>query len=414
MGLEWFVARRYLASRRKGQFLSLITLIAIGGIFVGVAALITVIAVMTGLQNDLRQKILGTNPHIYVFESGRGFRLREWRQPLEVARRTEGVVAAEPFIMTQVGVLVPGAGYAQAGLLYGIDAGSDSPALTEIEEQIRSGELALGPTRTGYPPMLMGSRLADRLGVYAGDTLVVASFENVKTGALGEPVPAMMKFELTGRFTTGMWEYDSNNMYTRLEPAQALLEFDDDVSGIAVNVRDPWEAAAVREALMEDLPYGLWSNDWMELNASLFEALKLEKLAMAVILFLIVVVAAFNIISTLIMVVTDKTREIGILKSMGMSAGRILKVFMVQGLVIGLVGTTLGSGAGLGLVWLLDRYEFITLPGDVYFIDRLPVALDPLDLALIIVVSILIAFVATIYPARQASRLEPVEAIRHE
>jgi len=181
-----------------------------------------------------------------------------------------------------------------------------------------------------------------------------------------------------------------------------------------VNVGDPWNAQDVAREIDLALGFPFWTSDWMTLNRQLFSALKLEKLAMGVILFLIVLVAAFNIISTLIMVVTDKTREIGILKSMGMTDGRILRVFVLQGLTIGLIGTALGAAGGLALVWLLDRYEFIKLPGEVYFIDTLPVALDPVDMALILVVSLLISFTATIYPARQASRLQPVEAIRHE
>ena len=412
--LDWFIARRYLASRRKGRFLSLITLIAIGGIFVGVAALITVIAVMTGLQTDLQQKILGTNPHIFVFQQGRNFRMEDWRGPLQKVRATQGVVAAEPFIMSQVVVVVPGVQYAQAGMLYGIQLDSSVTPMTVIERQIREGKLSLGPTSTGYPPLLVGRGLADKLGVYAGDTVVVASVENVKQDPLGNLMPKMLKFEVTGRFSTGMYEYDNNNLYTRLSPAQELVGLGDGVSGLAVNVQDPWKAGAVRARLDDELGFPLWTSDWMQLNSSLFSALKLEKMAMAVILFLIVLVAAFNIISTLIMVVTDKTREIGILKAMGMTAGRILRVFILQGVVIGLVGTFLGTGAGLFLVWLLGKYKFISLPGDVYFIDTLPVALEPQDVIMIVALSILIAFVATIYPARQASRLEPVEAIRYE
>jgi lipoprotein-releasing system permease protein len=212
-----------------------------------------------------------------------------------------------------------------------------------------------------------------------------------------------------------MYEYDSQNMYVQLTAVQDLLSLDSTtVSGIAVNVVDPWQADGVASRLHARLSFPYYTNDWQELNASLFSALKLEKLAMALILFLIVLVAAFNIISTLIMVVADKTREIGILKSMGLTRASVLRIFVLQGLVIGLIGTALGTAGGLLLVTLLDTYQFITLPGDVYFIDRLPVALDPFDVVWIIGASILIAFVATIYPARQASKLMPVEAIRHD
>ncbi len=414
--LDWFIARRYLASRRKGAFVSLITLIATGGVFVGVAALIIVIAVMTGLQQDLQAKIVGMNPHVYVFQqAGGGFRMPDWRPVLERAREAPGAVAAEPFIMTQVGVIIPGTDYAQPGTLFGIDPSGNAPPVIQLEEQIRSGELAFGPTRSGYPPLIMGRRLAEKLNAFPGDTIVVASFENIDTPAsVGSPIPAMMMYEVTDRFATGMYEYDSAYMYGPLPAVQELLEFGDAVSGVGIMVEEPWRADVTSIWLQSELGFPYYTQDWVQLNSALFSALKLEKMAMAVILFLIVLVAAFNIISTLIMVVADKTREIGILKSMGMDDRTVLRIFMQQGLSIGVVGTTLGTGLGLLLVWLLDTYQFIELPGDVYFLDTLPVALDPFDLALIIALSILVAFVATIYPARQAARLLPVEAIRHE
>jgi len=410
--LEWYIARRYLASRRKGRFVSLITLIAVGGVALGVMALICVIAVMTGLQQDLQEKILGSNPHVYVFEQGQGFRLSGWHKVLQEVQATPGVVSAEPFVLAQVGVL----GHtATPGSLYGIQPGVAPVPLTDIERGLRDGTYALGPTQSGYPGVLVGSRLAQRLGVLPGDTVTVGSFENIKTGPLGELMPELANFEVTGVFQTGMYEYDLNFMYAEMAPVQELLDFDSStVSGIAVNIADPWQAEAVAGALFTELGFPYYTDNWMTLNSALFSALKLEKLAMAVILFLIVVVAAFNIVSTLIMVVTDKTREIGILKSMGLTDGAVLRIFLLQGLAIGLVGTVIGTIGGYLLVWLLDRYQFIEIPGDVYFIDRLPVALEPLDVVMILVASIAVALIATIYPARTASRLQPVEAIRHD
>lgn len=413
-GTEWFIAKRYLAGRRRGRFLSLITLIAIGGIFVGVMALITVIAVMTGLQRDLQAKILGSNPHIYVFEQGpSGFRMPNWRPVYEKVKSTPGVVSAEPFIMTQVGVAK--GNYAQAGQLFGIDPSISEQPMTDVERQIREKKLAFRPTHSKNPGVLLGRKLADKMGLMPGDLVTLVSFENIKTGALGEIMPATRQFEVTGIFSTGMYEYDSQNLYAEMAPVQDLLSLDSTtVGGIAANVADPWHARNVSALLQERLRFPYWMNDWMELNSSLFSALKLEKIAMGVILFLIVLVAAFNIISTLIMVVADKTREIGILKSMGLTSGSVLRIFILQGLAVGVIGTALGTGGGLLLVELLGRYQFIKLPGDVYFIDTLPVALDPMDLITIVGISILIAFAATIYPARQASKLMPVEAIRHE
>ncbi|HEX7090159.1 MAG TPA: lipoprotein-releasing ABC transporter permease subunit [Longimicrobiales bacterium] len=412
--LEWYIARRYLASRRKGRFLSLITLIAVGGIFLGVMALITVIAVMTGLQRDLQEKILGSNPHVFVFQTGDGLRLSGWHEALDRVREVPGVMAAAPFIMTHVAV-TKDVVFVQAGMLYGIEPGAAGIPLSDVERAIQEGKKALGPTQSGLPGVLVGARLAEKLGARPGDTLLVASLENIKRSASGDIVPVYREFEVTGTFETGMYEYDQQNLYVELPVAQDLLDMQpDEVGGLAVNVGDPWNAQDVAREIDLALGFPFWTSDWMTLNRQLFSALKLEKLAMSVILFLIVLVAAFNIISTLIMVVTDKTREIGILKSMGMTDGQILRVFVLQGLTIGLIGTALGAAGGLVLVWLLDRYEFIKLPGEVYFIDTLPVALDPVDMVLILVVSLLISFTATIYPARQASRLQPVEAIRHE
>jgi lipoprotein-releasing system permease protein len=412
---EWFVVRRYLASRRQGRFLSLITLIAVGGIFVGVMALITVIAVMTGLQRDLQAKILGTNPHVYVFEDGPGLRLSGWPEVLPLVLASPGVVAAEPYISTQVGVIPQGRTFAQAGILYGIEPGISPTPLTEVHRQIQQGALALGPTISGHPGILLGNRLGSRLGVMPGDIVLAGSFENIQTTPTGDLMPNMMEFEVTGFFNTGMYEYDASYMYAPMTAVQGFLDLPPGtVSGLAVNITDPWEARNVARDLSAQLGYPYHTDEWMTLNASLFSALHLEKIAMFVILSLIIIVAAFNIISTLIMVVTDKTREIGILKSMGMTRGSIMRIFMLQGLMIGLIGTALGGLGGWLLVYLLDTYRFIELPADVYFLDTLPVALETGDLILIIVASIAVAFAATIYPARQASRLEPVEAIRHD
>lgn len=414
VSLSWFVARRYLASRRRGRFLSLITLIAIGGIAVGVTALITVIAVMTGLQRDLQAKILGSNPHVYVFESAQGLRVNDWQVALPPILEVDGVLAATPFVSTQV-AFTQDASFSRAGMLFGMDPTVSETPMTDVERDVREGRLSLGATGSGYPPILLGQSLANALLVAPGDTLIVAAFENLKTDALGMPTPATRAFEVTGIFRTGMYEYDNSYAYTSLEAAQELLDLRAGaVTGIAVNGGDPWQAQQVADRLHRELGPGYYTNNWMDLNASLFSALKLEKLAMGVILSLIVIVAAFNIISTLIMVVTDKTREIGILKAMGMTDRTVLKVFVLQGLTIGIVGTALGALGGLTLVWLLSRYEFVDLPADVYFVDTLPVALDPFDFVLILALSIFIAFAATIYPARQAARLEPVEAIRHE
>jgi len=416
-GLEWYVARRYLASRRKGRFLSLITWIAVGGVFVGVAALITVIAVMTGLQRDLRAKILGNNPHIYVFDNDTAklrLRVTDWPAVVERVRGVPGVVTAAPFIMTQVAVVA--GEYGRTGMLYGVDVQTEHAPLTEVDAKLLVGELAFGPTLSGLPGIILGQQLAVDLGAYPGMLLTLYSIENIKVSGTGDILPPTAhQFEVTGIHNAGMYEYDMQNMYASFDVVREILELDPNQSGgVAVNVADPWAASQIAAQVSTELGDGYWTEDWIRLNGSLFSALKLEKIAMGVILFLIVIVAAFNIVSTLIMVVADRTREIGILKSMGMTSARILRIFVLQGLAIGTIGTVLGAAAGIGLVTLLGRYRFIELPADVYFLDSLPVALEPLDLTLILLLSILISFAATIYPALQASRLLPVEAIRHD
>lgn len=410
--LEWHIARRYLASRRKGRFLSLSTAIAVSGIALGVAALITVIAVMTGLQQELRAKILGSSPHIYVSEYGGTFRVTDWRPVADRVREVPGVKAVQPITTTNVLVTLNNE-YAQPGLLYGLDTEFEGPAIMEIDEQIRSGELSLAPTESGLPGILVGIRLAEKLGVVPGHEITTLSVENMRWTHTGL-WPTVKKFEVTGLVSTGMYEYDALHIYTSLDVTREMLEMKDEVGMLAVRAEDPWLANEVAGAISKELQHAYHITDWMTLHESLFSALQLEKLAMAIILFLIVVVAAFNIVSNLVMLVADKTREIGILKSMGLTDGRVLRAFMIQGLSIGVIGALLGAPAGVFLVWLQSHYQFIKLAPDIYFVEALPVAITFSDVALIVAASILIAFVATIYPARQASRLTPVEAIRHE
>jgi lipoprotein-releasing system permease protein len=416
MRLAWEIARRYLAPKKGERFLSFITWISLGGVTVGVTALVLVIAVMTGAQEEFQEKILETNPHILVMEYGGSLRMGNWRAIQDSVRAVEEVVSATPFILTKV-MLVRG-DYSQSADLYGVAINEMGEAATGIEEMIQSGELTLGETESGLPPVLVGNHLADRMLIFPGDTLQVGSFENLRDDPFGGLYPKIRQFEVTGTFSTGLYDYDLGNLYARLEDVQDLLDVveSDMISGLGIKTTQPWMADEVARAIDDLVGYPYFAQSWSVTNRELFSALRLEKLAMAVILFLIVVVAAFNIVSTLVMVVVERTSEIGILKSMGLTDRRVLHVFVLQGLWIGIIGATAGTFLGCGLAWILDRHPppFLELPPDIYFVDRIPVALHAGDVFLIYLTTVAVAFVATIYPALQASRLDPVEAIRHE
>jgi lipoprotein-releasing system permease protein len=412
--LDWYIARRYLASRKQGRLLSLITWIALGGVTLGVTALVVVISVMNGMQEELRAKILGSNPHVHVLQIGSSLRMDDWEDVIQRVLSVEGVVGATPFIITNVGI--QRAGYAQTADVYGVLPNPEGTPVTDLERDLQDGVYSLEPTESGYPPVLVGSRLAERMQLFKGDTLVLMSLENVHTSPMGDLYPTVRKFEMAGAFTTGMYDYDVRNIYTPLAATQDLLGIEgaNQVGGIAVRVEDLWEANTVGREIRTAVGPGYRVDSWMMVNQAFFSALRLEEFAMGVILCLIIVVSAFNIVSTLVMVVVDRTREIGILKSMGMTDRRILRVFRLQGLWIGMIGTALGVAAGLVTVWALDRYQFISIPAELYYLDHLPVAVQLADIAIIILVSIGITFLATLYPAARAAGLRPVEAIRHE
>lgn len=408
MRMELFLASRYLSARSGSRFMNLITIIAIGGICVGVMALIVVIGVMSGLQHEVRDRILGTNPHIMVLTFGEGLRLDDWREPLEGAREDAAVTVAEPFVYSEA-LVFQDVNYQQGFVLRGIS----QDASERLAEQLVVGSWEFEDTESGLPGIVLGFRLADRLLVYPGDTVSLVSAHGMELTAAGF-IPKFKKHEVVGLFRSGMYEYDNQMGYMSLLAAQDLLGLGDAVTGLALWVRDPWNVEAVVDRLEGELGPSYVLRDWKTTNEGLFSALKLEKMGMTLVLLLIVLVAAFNIVSTLVMVVTDKTREIGILRSMGMTAKGILRVFMLQGLIIGVAGTLLGLFGGVVLSWAIDYFGLISLPGDVYLISEIPITLSPLDVGLIVFLAVLISFAATIYPSRQAARLQPVEAIRHE
>src|ERR1043166_3487699 len=414
--LELSIAWRYLRSRRGSKLLSLISLIAIGGVIVGVSALIVIIGVMNGLQTDLREKILIASPDIRVLTYGQDMVMNGWQDVEKKVARQPGVTAVSPFVHTQGLASAIGHVYYEGAYILGIvPEAPDAPHVTRIRETASAGDFSFGTADRKHRGAVIGIKLADRLNVTPGiDTILITVPSKGVNPVTGLPTAEVHQFPVTGIFNTGMFEYDDRYIVVSLEAAQELAHLDGAVTGLEIKTPDRWQAPTIATALQDSLGMPFRTQDWRDQNHSLFSALQLEKLGMSVILLLIVLVAAFNIMSTLIMVVTDKTKEIGILRAMGMSAAAIRRIFFVQGLVIGVVGTGLGLVVGLLASQAIGVWRLIPLDPSVYFIDHLPVATQWEDVTLIVLASLAVAAVATIYPARQAAQLYPVEAIRHE
>jgi lipoprotein-releasing system permease protein len=412
MSFELFISLRYLFAKRRQTFISLITFISIAGVAVGVTALIVVLAVMNGFQKDLRERILGITSHVVIGHMEGA--ISDYEGILEKVREKKGVVAATPYLYTQV-MITSGRG-ASGVVLRGLDPETASE-VTSIEKNLVRGDLEALKPRSGEgseprPGIILGVELARQVGVGLGDWITVIS----PAGRL-TPVgrtPKSKLFRIAGIFQSGMYEYDNTLAYARITDLQKFLGLRDVVSGIELKVADIYNADDMAEELQSSLGYPFWARDWMQMNRNLFSALKLEKVVMFVILTLIVLVAAFNIVSSLIMLVMEKTRDIAILKTMGATAASIRNIFVWEGLVIGVAGTVLGLAGGFVLCALLERYRFIELPRDVYYISTLPVQMEALDVAVIAVSAVVISLAATWYPSRQATKLDPVEALRYE
>ncbi|HYT03852.1 MAG TPA: FtsX-like permease family protein [Gemmatimonadales bacterium] len=413
--LELHIAMRYLRGRRASRLLSLITVIAVGGVTVGVMALVVVLGVMNGLQADLRDKILVANPHLRVLTYGEGLRLDDWHRVLTEVRRTAGVEAAAPFVLTQ-GLVSAGHDYAEGVVVYGVEPDTGRRAVTSFARHFTKGDLSFKTTRSGVEGgIALGTRLAAKLSAFPGDAVTLIAPAGARFNpSLGAYVPQFHRYEVTGIFDTGMYEYDNSYVALDRRTAQRFAGLDTAVTGIEVRLADPWQARAFGLELETQLGYPYRALDWQSQNASLFSALKLEKLAMAFVVFLICVVAAFNVVGTLTMVVRDKTREIGILLAMGLRQGAIRRIFLAQGILIGLTGTTLGVALGLVLGSMVNRGHWIPIDPSIYFIDHLPVHTQPLDVLVVIAASLVVATLAPLYPSLQAARLDPVTAIRYE
>jgi len=408
MRFETFLAIRYLKAKRKQAFISVITVISVVGVMMGVMALIVVLSVMNGFREDLMGKILGVNSHLVVLSYEGAFLDYD-----KIGRDTgtiEGVVAATPFIYSQV--MVNSQGSVSGSVLRGIDTRTAGEVIA-IDRMIKRGSLhSLDALHDGLPAIIMGKELARMLAVQPGDTVTVVSPMG-KLTPVGR-VPQNRKFRITAIFESGMYEYDATMVYISLKEAQDFLGLDNRATGVEVKVADIYKADQVGSAVTKKLGYPYWAKDWKQMNRSLVSALKLEKIAMFVILIMIVLVGALNIISTLVMVVMEKSKDVAILRAMGATQKSIMTVFMFQGVLVGVVGTMVGLACGLGLCHLLAKYKFIELPSDVYYISTLPVRVEMLDVVLVIAAALVISFLATLYPSRHASRQNPVESLRYE
>lgn len=402
-----FIAFRYLKSKKKHRGVSFNTAISIGGVALGVTALLVVLAVMSGFHEDLQKKILGVNAHVVVLDFKGS--MDNYEGVMEKIKGEKDVVSASPFVLGQVMVSVMGKG--QGVYIRGIDPSREEKT-TDISMHIKEGSLRELDSSEGPPGIIMGRELAARLGVFTGNEINILSPQG-EIGPLGM-IPKVKSFKLVGIFEVGMFEYDSNLVLVSLKSAQEFFGLKDGVTGIEVRISDIYKAAGVRERIRGVLGYPYHVRDWMQMNRNLFSALKLEKFAMFVILVLIVLVAAFNIVSTLIMNVIEKEREIAILKTMGATNGGIMSIFMLQGFIIGLVGTAIGLVGGFVLSYVLNTFQIIKLPADIYYLSHLPVKVKLSDFLSVSLSAIFISFLSTIYPAWQASKLNPVEPLRYE
>lgn len=410
MSFEFFISIRYLLAKRKQTFVSLVTFISIAGVGVGVTALIVVLAVMNGFHDDLRGRILGITSHVNV-TSYTGM-ISNYREVIGEVEKENGVVGATPFIYAPVMMT---SGRSAGAVLRGIDPLSASKVI-KIEENLVRGKLAdlVEPqdAPAPYPGIILGVELANHLGVRGGEFITIISPSGRLT-PMGQG-PKSKLFKVVGTIQSGMYEYDNTLAYVDLPVAQQFLGVGDSVTGIEVRVKDIYKAGQIAEALKKRLGPPFYVSDWIKMNSSFFSALKLEKVVMFVILTLIILVASFNIVSSLTMLVMEKGRDIAILKAMGATTSSIRKIFVLEGFLIGICGTGLGILGGFTLCDLLKRYKFIELPADVYHISTLPVKMETADLAIIALAAICISLVATLYPSRKAARLDPAEALRYE
>lgn len=408
MKTELFIALRYLRSR-KNRFISFVSAMAFIGVFIGVFTMVVSLSVMTGFEENLKEKILGFTAHIVVYKLGGSF--TEYEDAVKKIESLKGVVAASPFIMGQG--LLSGATKGVSGVvIYGILPEKSSKVLS-IRPAIMQGRGDISEIGKGNPPgIAIGKELAKIVSAFIGDEVTLISPQGMETpfGLL----PKFKKFRVVAQFNSGMYEYDSSFVFAHLKDVQKFFNMKDEVSGIDVRIENPEDAETISQNIHLLLPFPqYYSKTWMEMNRNLFSALRLEKIVFFIILSLIVLVASFNIITTITMTVMEKRKEIAILRAMGASKEKIQKIFFLQGFIIGIVGESIGLIAGLILCYLLAKYEIIHIPGDIYYISTIPVKVKPLEVLAIAISSFILIILASIYPARKAGNQVPSEILRY-
>jgi lipoprotein-releasing system permease protein len=402
---EVHIALRYLLARRKQAFISVISLVSTLGVIVGVMALVLALALMTGMQRELRNRILGATAHLFVWKQGG---ITDYKSESDALRKVPGVTGAAPAIL---GKALISSGRGEAFItLKGIDPVLER-SVTDIERAMKSGQLdaVAAAADDGLPGIVIGTDLARTLGVVEGDEVTVLTPQGNLT-PMGV-YPRSRRVRVVGRFSLGLYEFDSSFGFVSLPLARRMLDRPE-VDVIELRIADIYRAGDVAAAIPATLGTKYFSQTWAELNRALFQALWLEKMAISITIGLIVMVAALNIVASLVLLVMEKSPDIAILKTMGASARSVMAVFMIQGLVIGAVGTFIGASAGYAVATVLDRYQLIRVPMDVYQIAYVPFVIEWADLAVVVACAVIICFLATIYPSRQAARLDPVDALR--
>ncbi len=431
MSYELFIAERYLRSKRHTRFISLITYISAGGVMIGVAALVIVLSVMNGFESEVRDRIIGADAHIKV-TSFHEEPLLDYPAVIDQLRPLDHVTGVSPYIQGKgmlrrsrsvEGVIIKGVDEETVGQVSDLPqtivagelrlktgVGANSAFLLNNDKPRRDDPAVTAPVRR-LPGIILGRQIAFRIAAAVGDSLILISPAGM-TGLFS--TPSLKRFIVTGVFETGIFEYDDAFVYISLGSAQELFELGEAVTGVELKLENLDRADRVRASIEERLGYPYYARTWHDMHRTLFRWMKIEKWLYLILLSLIIMVAAFNIVSSQIMMVLEKRRDIGILKAMGAPRDGIMRIFMLEGLIVGVIGTAFGLVIGWVLCWAQQTYRFFSLPGDVYFLDALPVRMQPLDFVIVALVAMGLTLLATVYPARRAAKLDPVDAIRYE